>query len=83
MKFLFKIALLILTARVLAGTPRGGNKEVDAIGDFSLRDIASGINSAVAKAEDAVRGLWSDPAPAPPKGVARHSAGARRPAGSS
>ena len=82
MKFLFKIALLILTARVLAGTPRGSNKDIDAIGDFSLREIAIGVTSAVAKAEDAVRGLWSEPASAPPKLVARHNAGARSPAGS-
>lgn len=78
MKFLFKITLLILTARVLAGTPRGSNKELDTIGDFSLRDIASGITSAVLKAGDAMRGLLSEPAPAPPKAVAGHSAGVRR-----
>jgi hypothetical protein len=79
MKFLCKIALLILTARVLAGTPRGSNKDLDTLGDFSLRDIAGGITSAVAKAGNAVRGLW-EPAPAPPKAVALHSAGARHPA---
>ena len=78
MKFVFKIAMLILTARVLAGTPRGSNKDLDAVGDFSLRDIASGITCAVAKTGDAVHGLWSEAAPAPPKVVARHSAGARR-----
>lgn len=77
MKFLFKITLLILTARVLAGTPRGSNKDIDTIGDFSLRDIASGITSAVAKAGDAMHGLWSEHAPARPKAVAGHSAGAR------
>ena len=80
MKFLFKIALLILTARVLAGTPRGSNRELDAIGDCSLRDIASGITSAVAKAGDAMRGFWSETAPAPPKAAAGHSADARHPA---
>lgn len=77
MKFLLKITLLILTARVLAGTPRGSNKELDTIGDCSLRDIAGGITSAVAKAGDAMRGLWSVTAPAPPKAAARHSADAR------
>jgi hypothetical protein len=81
-KFLFKIALLILTARVLAGTPRGSNKEIDAIGDFSLRDIASGVNSAVVKAEGVVRGFWSEQSSAAPKAAARHSTGARRPANS-
>lgn len=79
MKFLFKIALLILTARVLAGTPRGSNKDIDAIGDFSLRDIASGVNSAVVKAEGAVRGFWSEQSP---KVAARHGTSARRPANS-
>lgn len=82
MKFLFKIALLILTARVLAGTPRGSIKEIDAIGDFSMRDIACGVTSAVAKAEGAVRGFWSEPSLAAPKADARHSTGARRPANS-
>lgn len=81
-KFLFKIALLILTARVLAGTPRGSSKEIDAIGDFSLRDIARGVTSAVAKAEGAVLGFWQDSTPAAPKAAARHSTGARRPANS-
>lgn len=80
MKFLLKITLLILTAKVLAGTPRGSSKELDTIGDCSLRDIASGITSAVAKAGDAMRGFWSEAAPAPPKVVARHNASARRPA---
>ena len=82
MKFLFKIGILILAARVLSGTPRGSNKEVDAVGDFSVREIAIGVTSAVEKAEGAVRGLWVEQSPAPPKAVARHSTGARRPADS-
>lgn len=79
MKFLLKITILILAARVLAGTPRGSNKEVDAVGDFSVREIAVGISSAVEKAEVAVRGLWTEPSAAPPKVVARHNASAPRP----
>ena len=82
MKLLFKIVILILTARVLAGTPRGGNKDLDAIGDLNLRGVASGITSAVAKAEGAVRALWWEKTPAPPKAVARQNSGEHRPADS-
>ncbi len=82
MRFLCKIALLILAARVLAGTPEGSNKDLDAVGNFSLRDLAGGITFAVAKAGDAVRGLWSEPEAAPPKAVVHHSPGARLPADS-
>src|SRR6476659_6908874 len=71
-KFLFKIALVILAARVLAGTPRGSNHDIDAVGDFSLREIACGITSAVAKAEDAVCEFWRKPEDAPAKDAWHH-----------
>lgn len=80
MNLLAKIALLILTAKVLAGTPRGTNKDIDAIGDFSLRDIAHGISVAATKVEEAVVGLWTEPVR--PKVAFRRPAGVHRPADS-
>ena len=47
MRFLCKIALLILAARVLAGTPEGSNQDLDAVGNFSLRDLAGGISAEI------------------------------------
>ena len=79
MKFLFKIAIIILTARVLAGTPRGGNREVDAIGDFSLRDVAHTISATFDKVESAVAGWWSQPAPQTPKVATNRRAAVRHP----
>lgn len=81
MKLLAILLLVILAARFVASTPRGSHRELDAIGDCSVRDVAQGINSAVTKTGDFICGLW--PESAPPKDADRHRADARRPAGSS
>ena len=83
MKTLLKLALIVLAARVLAGTPRGSNQEIDAINDCTVRDIAGGIMCAVNRAEEGLRGLWSEPEAPPPKGgrhrvaAVSHRAGSR------
>ena len=62
MRFILKVTIIILTARVLAGSPRGGSREVDAIGDLTVRDMARGISSAFDKVETAVVNWWQKPA---------------------
>ena len=78
MKFLFKIAILVVTARVLAGSPRGSNRDIDAVGDVTLRDVAREISTLFTKAEIVVSDAWSKPAP--PKALAHRGTNARRPA---
>jgi hypothetical protein len=78
MKFLLKIAVLVVTARVLAGTPRGSSREIDAVGDVTLRDVAREISSLVTKAETVVTDAWSKPVQ--PKAVSRRGTNVRRPA---
>lgn len=82
MKFLLKIALLILAARLLAGTPRGSNADLDAIGDFSVRQIAEGITAAVSKVQRSVSAFWAGQPPVPPRGASLSAAGEPRPEGS-
>ena len=61
MKFLFKLAIIIAAARMLAGAPRGGNGGLNAVADFSLRDVAHTISTTFDKVETAVTNGWSKP----------------------
>lgn len=79
MRFLFKIAILILIARVLVGTPRGASHHVDTIGDLRLRDVAAEISSSATSIGNSVSDWWSKSAT--PKAVAHRGTNARHPEG--
>ncbi len=76
MKFLIKIAVVILTARVLASTPRGTNRHLDTVADLRLRDVATEISTSVTSFSSTVSGWWSSSAT--PKVVAHRGTNARR-----
>ena len=78
MKLLFKLGLIVLTIRVLAGSPRGGTGAVDSIANTTLRDAAQGISTFCAKVETTVVDAWKGSPP--PKAVAHRGTNARRPA---
>lgn len=75
MKFLIKIALVILTARVLASTPRGTSHHLDTIGDLKLRDVAAEISTSVSSIGSTVSAWWSHSAT--PRVVAHRGTSAR------
>ncbi len=79
MKFLIKIALVILTAKVLASTPRGTSHHLDTIADLKLRDVAVEISSSATSIGNTVSDWWSNSAT--PKVAAHRGTSARHPAG--
>ncbi len=57
MKFLFKLAVLVIAAKLLLQTPQGKNKQVDLIGGTTVREIATKVDSAVTKLTKTVRDM--------------------------
>lgn len=78
MKFLIKIAIVILIARVLASTPRGTSRHLDTICDLRLRDVASEISASASSFGNSVKVWWTNSAP--PKVALNRGTNARRPA---
>ncbi len=79
MKFLIKIAIVILIARVLASTPRGTSRHLDTIADLKLRDVAVEISTSVASIGSTVSGWWSNSAT--PRVVGHRGTNVRHPEG--
>lgn len=79
MKFLCKLALLILAAKVLAEPPKAGNGMVNHVAQLTLHDVACEINDAWKEAQTWISEMLSSAQGTPAKAGARPNAGAHRP----
>ncbi len=79
MKFIIKIALVILAAKVLASTPRGTSHHLDIVGDLKLRDVATELSTSVTNISGTVSDWWS--ISATPKVAVHRRTNARHPEG--
>ena len=80
MKFLFKLAIIAIAAKLFISLPRGSSKELDKVGDLTVRDMAEHVAAAFSKVEKTVSGAFADEATeakghAGRASVARHQGG--------
>jgi hypothetical protein len=81
MKLLFRIALIALAAKLFMALPQGSSKELDKVGNLTVRDMAAGVSSVCNKIERKVSEAFSD-ATSGSKARPAHAAIGHRPAGS-
>ena len=72
MKLLFKLALLAMAAKMFVALPHGTSKELDKVGDLTVRQVASGLAGACQKVEKTLSAAFADAASEP---KARHEHG--------
>ena len=78
MKLLFKLALVALLAKGFLSIPKGSFKELDQMGDLTVRDVASHVVKAYDKAEKTVSLALADAPTTLHKARHGHSGAGRR-----
>ncbi len=59
MKLLIKLALVAFTAKAFVATPKGSNKELDRVGDMTVRQVAHEVDSAFTELQKKLRKILS------------------------
>jgi hypothetical protein len=59
MKFMLKVAALVIAAKCLLHTPEGANSTVDQVAKTTVRDLARHVDSAYTAIESKIKELLS------------------------
>ena len=59
MKLIIKIAILAIAAKMFVATPRGSSKELDRVGDMTVRQVAHDVVHKLAQIEAKITKLLS------------------------